>query len=69
MSSIRLTSDVSSWNDVWTVGDKAGLTNLAGWRERAEECADTGDCERIWEKDDPVAWPPEPPDHTYDRVP
>ncbi len=69
MSSIRLTSDVSSWNDVWTAGDKAGLMNLAGWRDEAIECADTGDCEQIWEKNDPLAWPPDPPDHTYDRVP
>ncbi|WP_436758467.1 hypothetical protein [Streptosporangium sp. V21-05] len=69
MSSVRVADDVSSWNDVWTPGDKAGLMNMAGWRTRATQCANTGSCQQIWAKDDPLAWPPQPPDHTYDRVP
>ncbi|KIF75536.1 hypothetical protein QR77_19805 [Streptomyces sp. 150FB] len=68
MSSIRVADDVSSWNDVWTPGDKAGLMNMAGWRDRAVTCADTGSCNQIWEKGDGIAWPPQPPQHTYDRV-
>ncbi|MFD5117122.1 hypothetical protein ACFWNG_33260 [Streptomyces sp. NPDC058391] len=68
MSSVRVADDVSSWNDVWTPGDKAGLMNMAGWRERATTCAQTGSCTQIWQKNDPLAWPPQPPDHTYDRV-
>ncbi|MFT7839649.1 hypothetical protein Q5530_26195 [Saccharothrix sp. BKS2] len=63
----RTSNLVSSWNDVLTRGDKAGLLAMAGWRERAKKCGEQGECERIWYKDDGVAWPPNPPDHRYDR--
>ncbi|WP_285775085.1 hypothetical protein [Microtetraspora sp. NBRC 13810] len=43
--------------------------NMAGWRTRATQCANTGSCRQIWVKDDPLAWPPQSPDHTYDRIP
>lgn len=68
MSGQRLAEDVSSWNDVLTRGDKAGLMAMAGWRSQAKRCAQDGACTQIWEKGNGVAWPPNPPDHRYDRV-
>ncbi|MYV51294.1 hypothetical protein [Streptomyces sp. SID3212] len=68
MSSVRVADDVSSWNDVWTPGDKAGLMNMAGWRDRATTCAHTGSCNQIWQKGEGLAWPPQPPSHADDRV-
>ncbi|MEU4740880.1 hypothetical protein AB0G02_10495 [Actinosynnema sp. NPDC023658] len=63
----RTVDEVSSWNDVLSRGDKAGLLAMAGWRDRAKKCGETGVCDPIWYKDPGVAWPPVPPDHRYDR--
>lgn len=63
----RTVDDVTSWNQVLSRGDKAGLLAMAGWRDRAKKCGETGVCEPIWYKDDGVAWPPNAPDHRYDR--
>ncbi|WP_367132337.1 hypothetical protein [Saccharothrix sp. HUAS TT1] len=63
----RTVDDITSWNQVLSRGDKAGLLAMAGWRDRAKKCGETGVCEPIWYKDPGVAWPPSPPDHRYDR--
>ncbi|QQQ77175.1 hypothetical protein IOD16_01025 [Saccharothrix sp. 6-C] len=63
----RTADDVTSWNQVLSRGDKAGLLAMAGWRDRAKKCGETGVCDPIWYKDDGVAWPPNAPDHRYDR--
>lgn len=70
MSGVRLADDASSWNDVWTRGDKAGLLAMSGWRGRAKTCAREGVCNQIWERGDSgIGWPTDPPDHRYDRIP
>lgn len=70
MSGLRVDEDASSWNDVWTRGDKAGLLAMSGWRGRAKTCAREGACNQIWERGDSgIGWPTDPPDHRYDRIP
>jgi hypothetical protein len=66
MSSRRQVDDVDGWGSVLARGDKAGLLAIAGWRDHARDCGRYGDCERVWDGGG-VAWPPEPPDHRYDR--
>lgn len=66
MSARRQVDDVDGWNTILARGDKAGLLAMSGWRDQARDCGRRGECDRVW-SGGAVAWPPEPPDHRYDR--